>query len=184
MTFAEAVREILLDACAAPERPTPGNLAERISRQAEKYLDRVRFDPAQYVRHPVLIWDDWEVMIIGWEAGQVTPVHDHRGVLGGMAMLSGSLLEERFTTSGLAPKLVDSRVRPEGDLCDIGPTTLHRLVAPGGPGGGADTTCDSGSDAQPAKNPITNIESGSIDVAPSRFQPLVQNHSGSGCVAF
>lgn len=128
MTFAEAVREILLEASGAPERPTPGNLAERISRQAEKYLDRVRFDSAQYVRHPVLLWDDWEVMIIGWQSGQVTPVHDHRGVLGGMAMLSGSLLEERFTTPDRAPELVDSRVRPEGDLCDIGPTTLHRLI--------------------------------------------------------
>jgi cysteine dioxygenase len=128
MTFAEAVREILVEASAAPERPTPGNLVERISRQAERYLDRVHFNPAQYVRHPVLLWDDWEVMIIGWEAGQVTPVHDHRGVLGGMAMLSGSLLEERFTTPGLVPQLADSRVRPEGDLCDIGPTTLHRLV--------------------------------------------------------
>ena len=128
MTFAEAVREILMESSKAPERPTPGNLAERISRHAEKYLDRVRFDPAQYVRHPVLLWDDWEVMIIGWESGQATPVHDHRGVLGGMAMLSGSLLEERFTTPGLVPELADSRVRPEGDLCDIGPTTLHRLI--------------------------------------------------------
>ena len=71
MTFADAVREILVEASAAPERPTPGSLAERISRQAERYLDRVRFDPAQYVRHPVLLWDDWEVMIIGWEAGQL-----------------------------------------------------------------------------------------------------------------
>ena len=128
MTFAEAVREILAGAAAEPQRPTPGNLAERISRQAEKYLDRVRFDPATYIRHPVLLWDDWEVMIIGWESGQVTPVHDHRGVLGGMAILSGSLLEERFTTPAGVPALVDSRVRPEGDLSDIGPTALHRLI--------------------------------------------------------
>jgi cysteine dioxygenase len=128
MTFAEAVREILADASKTPERPTPGSLCERISREAERYLDRVRFDPAQYVRHPVLLWDDWEVMIIGWESGQVTPVHDHRGVMGGMAMLSGSLLEERFTTPNLVPSLADSRVRPEGDLCDIGPTNLHRLI--------------------------------------------------------
>src|SRR5450759_3323627 len=104
MTFAEAVREILVEASTAPERPTPGNLAERISRQAEKYLDRVRFDPAQYVRHPVLLWDDWEVMVIGWEAGQVTPVHYHGGVIGGRAMLSGSLDEERVTTPGVVPK--------------------------------------------------------------------------------
>ena len=86
------------------------------------------FDPVQYMRHPILLRDDWEVMIIGWEAGQVTPIHDHRGVLGGMVMLSGSLLEERFMTPGLALASSDTRVRPEGDLCDIGPTTLHRLI--------------------------------------------------------
>jgi hypothetical protein len=128
MTFADAVREILAEASKAPERPTPGSLAERISREAERYLGRVRFDPAHYVRHPVLLWDDWEVMIIGWESGQATPVHDHRGVLGGMATLSGSLLEERFTTPDSVPLLVDSRVRPEGDLCETGATVLHRLI--------------------------------------------------------
>jgi predicted metal-dependent enzyme (double-stranded beta helix superfamily) len=127
MTFAEAVREILADASKAPERPTPGSLCERITREAEKYLDRVRFHPMQYIRHPVLLWDDWEVMIIGWKSGQVTPIHDHRGVMGGMAVLSGALAEERFATPEGRPRLADDRVRPEGDLSDIGPTVLHRL---------------------------------------------------------
>ena len=128
MTFAEAVREILQEAGGAEERPTPSCLVERISREAERYLDRVRFDPAQYVRHPVLFWEDWEIMMIGWESGQITPIHDHRGVLGGMAILSGSVVEERFTTPGRVPELADSRVRPEGDLSDTGPTVLHRLI--------------------------------------------------------
>src|SRR5438445_791970 len=98
MTFAEAVKEILQDCSRSPERPTPGLLAATLAREAERYLDRVRFDPAQYVRHPVLLQDDWEIMIIGWEAGQITPIHDHRGAMGGMAVLTGSLLEERFAT--------------------------------------------------------------------------------------
>ena len=128
MTFAGAVREVLEDASRSPERPTPASLVQRISSQAARYLDRVRFDPAQYVRHPVLFWNDWEIMIIGWESGQATPIHDHRGVLGGMAILSGSLAEERFTTPALVPELTDSRVRPEGDLSETGPTVLHRLI--------------------------------------------------------
>jgi len=128
MNFADAVREILVEAASAPERPTPGLLAERVGRKAERYLDRVRFDPSHYVRHKVLFWEDWEVMLIGWEAGQVTPIHDHRGVLGGMAILSGFLEEERFTTPRLVPELADSRVRPEGDLSETGPTVLHRLI--------------------------------------------------------
>jgi cysteine dioxygenase len=127
MNFAEAVREILVEACAGPERPTPGSLAGQVAREAERHLDRVRFSAHQYMRHPVLLWDDWEIMLIAWESGQITPIHDHRGVMGGMAMLSGSLAEERFTTPADRPQLADDRVRPEGDLSEIGPTVLHRL---------------------------------------------------------
>jgi hypothetical protein len=128
MTFAEAVRELLVEAAIGPERPTPGSLAQTVARQAGRYLDRVRFDPTRYVRHPVLFFEDWEVMIIGWESGQATPIHDHRGVLGGMVVLTGSLVEERFTTPAGKPELVDSRLRPEGDLCETGPSVLHRLI--------------------------------------------------------
>jgi cysteine dioxygenase len=128
MHFADAVREILHEACAASERPTPGSIVGRLARETERHLDRVRFSPHQYMRHPILLWDDWEIMLIGWESGQVTPIHDHRGVMGSMAVLSGSLGEERFTTSGDIPRLADDRVRPEGDLSEIGPTVLHRLA--------------------------------------------------------
>jgi predicted metal-dependent enzyme (double-stranded beta helix superfamily) len=80
------------------------------------------------MRHPILLWEDWEVMLIAWSSGQVTPIHDHRGVMGGMVVVSGTLAEERFTTPGDRPELVDNRARPEGDLSDIGPTVLHRLA--------------------------------------------------------
>jgi predicted metal-dependent enzyme (double-stranded beta helix superfamily) len=128
MNLSEIVREILSERSIAPERPTPASLARYLLPEADRYLDRVRFDTAHYVRHPVLLWDDWEVMVIGWEAGQITPIHDHRGVLGGMAILSGTVVEERFTVPKDLPELVDSRVRPEGDLSDTGPTILHRLI--------------------------------------------------------
>ena len=127
MKFSDAVREILEDAARAVDRPTPASLIGPLRAAAERYLEHVRYDPAQYVRHPVLFHDDWEVMVIGWSSGQVTPIHDHRGVMGGMAVLCGSLLEERFSTPEKVPSLVDSRTRPEGDLCHIGPTVLHRL---------------------------------------------------------
>jgi cysteine dioxygenase len=127
VTFAEAVKEVVLEAAARPERPTPGGLCERLVRETERYLDRVQFSRERYVRHPILLWDDWEVMLIAWESGQVTPIHDHRGVMGGMAVLSGTLAEERFSTPHEVPELYDNRQRPEGDLSDIGPTVLHRL---------------------------------------------------------
>ncbi len=128
MTFAEAVREVILEASNAAERPTPGSLCGHVARETERYLDRILFARDRYLRHPILLWEDWEVMLIAWESGQVTPIHDHRGVMGGMAVLSGTLAEERFTTPHQRPELSDNRQRPEGDLSDIGPTTLHRLA--------------------------------------------------------
>jgi cysteine dioxygenase len=128
MALADTCRDFLIQAAKAPDRPTPFSLVENLAAEAERYLDRIRFDPAQYVRHAILLWEDWEVMLIAWQQGQITPIHDHRGVLGGMAVLSGALVEERFTTPGDKPSLVDSRVRPEGDLCDTGPAVLHRLI--------------------------------------------------------
>ena len=37
--------------------------------ETERYLDRVQFRPERYMRHPILLWDDWEVMLIAWESG-------------------------------------------------------------------------------------------------------------------
>ncbi|MEX0880764.1 MAG: hypothetical protein WD451_13675, partial [Thermoanaerobaculia bacterium] len=79
MTFADAVREVVRDASGQPERPTPGSLCSRVARETERFLDRVQFAADRYVRHPILLWDDWEVMLIAWQSGQITPIHDHRG---------------------------------------------------------------------------------------------------------
>ncbi len=111
-----------------PQRLTPGRLCEKVALETERYLDRVQFSSERYVRHPILLWDDWEIMLIAWQSGQMTPIHDHRGVMGGMLILSGTLAEERFTTPNDRPELSDNRARPEGDLSDIGPSALHRLA--------------------------------------------------------
>jgi cysteine dioxygenase len=128
VTFAEAVKEVIRDACSQPERPTPERLCERVARETERHLDRVQFSPERYMRHPILLWGDWEVMLIAWQSGQITPIHDHRGVLGGMVILSGALVEERFSTPTGRPEISDNRKRPVGDLSDIGPAVLHRLT--------------------------------------------------------
>jgi len=131
MNFAETVKEVIRDESAKPERITPGVLCQKVALEMERHLDRVLFSTERYMRHPILLWDDWEVMLIAWSSGQITPIHDHRGVMGGMAVLSGTLMEERFTTPNNLPDLVDHRARPEGDLSDIGPTVLHRLAPKG-----------------------------------------------------
>ena len=129
MNFAESVREVIREATTLPERITPGLLCQKVALETERYLDRVQFSADRYMRHPILLWEDWEVMLIAWSSGQLTPIHDHRGIMGGMVVLSGTLAEERFTTPNNRPELCDNRARPEGDLSDIGPTVLHRLTS-------------------------------------------------------
>lgn len=128
MNFSETVKEVIQDLSNRAERPTPALLCRRVASEIERHLDRVRFSNERYMRHPILLWDEWEVMLIAWQSGQITPIHDHRGVMGGMVVLSGSLAEERFGTPQNKPELFDNRTRPEGDLSDIGPTVLHRLA--------------------------------------------------------
>ncbi len=128
MNFAETIKEVIQERSTDPARLTPGVLCEKIARETERHLDRVVFSTERYMRHPILLWEDWEVMLIAWSSGQITPIHDHRGVMGGMLVLSGTLAEERFTTPSDRPELVDDRARSEGDLSDIGPTVLHRLA--------------------------------------------------------
>ncbi len=128
MTFAETVQDVIREASVEPERLTPAALCRKVALETERFLDRIRFSTERYMRHPILLWEDWEVMLIAWSSGQVTPIHDHRGVMGGMAMLSGTLVEERFTTPNGRPELADDRSRPEGDFSEIGPTVLHRLT--------------------------------------------------------
>lgn len=132
MNLAGIVKDVIREASVEPERLTAAALCRKVALETERFLDRVRFSTERYMRHPILLWEDWEVMLIAWSSGQITPIHDHRGVMGGMVMLSGTLVEERFTTPNGRPELADDRARPEGDLSDIGPTVLHRLTTRSG----------------------------------------------------
>jgi hypothetical protein len=123
----DRIRELLGDLGSRPERPTPTSVLRPLAREVEPFLGLARFDASRYMRHPIYLREGWEVMVIAWEPGQKTPIHDHRGVLGSMAVFSGSLMEERFETPEGRPNLIDRSVRPSGDLCEIGPTILHRL---------------------------------------------------------
>jgi len=127
MKLQNRIRELLDEIRLRPERPTPFSVLEPIAREVDSLIEVVRYDSARYMRHPIYLAEDWEIMLIAWDSGQRTPIHDHRGVLGSMAVFSGTLVEERFQTPHGTPDLLERADRPTGDLCDIGPTVLHRL---------------------------------------------------------
>jgi cysteine dioxygenase len=132
MMLSARVHEVLEDLCRTPDRPTPESVLAPVASVVEKYLGSARFDQTFYMRHPIYLGEDWEVMVIAWDAGQRTPIHDHRGVMGSMLVYSGTLMEERFETPEGCPKLLESSRRPAGDACTTSPTLLHRLFPANG----------------------------------------------------
>lgn len=128
MKLQNRIEELLSDLHAKPSpRPVPETVLEPIARLVEPSLDSVQFSASRYMRHPIYLTPEWEVMIIAWEMGQKTPIHDHRGVWGSMLVFSGGLIEEVFDTPGGKPDLVERGERASGSSCLTSPTLLHRL---------------------------------------------------------
>ncbi|HWC65200.1 MAG TPA: cysteine dioxygenase family protein [Thermoanaerobaculia bacterium] len=127
MNLGQRIQGLLAELGMRTERPTPGSVVLPVAREVESCLDRVRYSGEHYVRHPVYLAPDWEVMLIAWESGQKTPIHDHRGVMGSMLVMSGGLVEECFETPSERPELLERADRACGDTCLTSPTLLHRL---------------------------------------------------------
>ena len=127
MNLPGRIQEVLADLGRRTERPTPGSVLLPVAREVEACLDRVRYSGDRYMRHPVYLAPDWEVMLIAWESGQKTPIHDHRGVMGSMLVMAGGLVEECFETPDERPSLLERADRASGSTCLTSPTLLHRL---------------------------------------------------------
>ena len=68
----------------------------------ESWRPYVTFRDDTYSRN--LIWrtSTFELLLLGWEAGQESPIHDHAGQQCWMAVLDGELEEVHFTEGDLA----------------------------------------------------------------------------------
>jgi cysteine dioxygenase len=61
--------------------------------EVEKYC---HFDPDQYTRNLIVRTDAFELIILCWEPGQTTPIHDHGSSDGWVHCLQGQIEEVRF----------------------------------------------------------------------------------------
>ena len=57
---------------------------------------RAQFDPSVYTRNLVHRSERFELLILCWSAGQVSPIHDHAGEQCWMAVLAGQIEEQQF----------------------------------------------------------------------------------------
>ena len=59
----------------------------------EKYC---HFSPHHYTRNLIVRTDRFELLVLCWEPGQITPIHDHAGSDGWVYCLQGEIEEVRF----------------------------------------------------------------------------------------
>lgn len=106
MSSHPALRALTVD-IPDPHHTVPaGELAGLTARLAATpglWRSLVRHDPAERWYERLLLTDHLEIWLIGWAPGQGTPPHDHGDAAGAMAVAEGSLLEEVFERTSLAP---------------------------------------------------------------------------------
>ena len=130
-----------IDAVLAAARPSLESLAPWIA-----------FDAARYTRTRLHRSDSFELLLLCWERGQATPVHDHDGQAGWFTVLEGELGVQEYDREGGPADLRSLAAReetPEGGLRlhqggryvvgagrsvaeAEGPETIHRVGPVGG----------------------------------------------------
>ena len=137
----DPIRELLQDLVREFERDERGGRVSRIlSDYASKHDDWRRFslfDPSIYTRNLVGRNEHFEMLILCWNVGQQSPIHNHAGQNCWMAVLEGKVEETLFTPSGgerLGPLVQGpSRVYVPGRVGFINDdVALHRVRPPAG----------------------------------------------------
>ena len=111
-------------------RSDPGNILKNLVRDhGASFHRRARFrDGAEYNRELVHTAPGFEVWLLSWLPGQITPIHDHGGVVTATTVLSGAILEERFErTSGPLVRQTWTTRRAAGDFDRLDPAAIHRV---------------------------------------------------------
>lgn len=63
----------------------------------EEFREYEFWDPDQYTRNSIMQSGSYELLLMCWESGQNTPIHNHGGEECWIYMLSGQLHEEIYT---------------------------------------------------------------------------------------
>jgi hypothetical protein len=140
----------LREACEPSPRP---ELVEELLAAWRPSLDSltpfVAFDPLRYARRRVFRNDAFELILMCWDRGQATPVHDHDGQSGWITVLEGRLAiqeyerlggpadlreitSEKPTPPGLLPLKVGRRVTVAAGASvaeAAAPESIHRVGA-------------------------------------------------------
>ncbi len=120
--------QALVSAYLAGHRPRRADLAPH-----------VRFDPQRYARQRLYRDQDFEVLLLCWEPGQYTRIHEHGGQHGWVTVVEGRLrlqefLPEARPAAGVPVRLragaVDEAGPGETRVETVTPDSVHRVGSP------------------------------------------------------
>ena len=79
-----------------PKGPRIANLLAQYSTRHEDWRAWAMFDPECYTRNLVHQEEQFELLLLCWQAGQKSPIHNHQGQRCWMAVLEGEVTETLF----------------------------------------------------------------------------------------
>jgi Cysteine dioxygenase type I len=119
-----------------PDRGSPSRLGmvqlvdivRSVAAAPELWRPRVRHQIDRRNYEHLVVAADHEVLLICWDVGQMTLLHDHGSSVGAFMVVEGSLLED-FGRAG-SSSLRQRRI-PRGRTRSFGPGYVHNLTNPG-----------------------------------------------------
>jgi cysteine dioxygenase len=123
----------LREACAGPVRPEAVEAVLETWRPSLASLEPwVSFRPDRYVRQRLHRSAAFELLLLCWDRGQATPIHDHDGQAGWFAVLEGSLGVQEYDRRGGPADLRDLRANEETAPGSLALTPSSRFVVRAG----------------------------------------------------
>ena len=112
-------------------------LLARYSAEQGDWRDYMRFRDECYARNLVSASELFELLVICWQPGQVSPIHDHQGQRCWMAVLDGGMRETQFQAVGRGPlRAGRTSVFERGQVAFIQDEIALHEIAPAGVGAG------------------------------------------------
>jgi cysteine dioxygenase len=75
---------------------TMQDILERLVVLPEELQGHTLFSDKRYARNLIYKTGEFEIMVMCWNSGQRSSIHDHAGSLGGLKILHGTLTESQF----------------------------------------------------------------------------------------
>jgi cysteine dioxygenase len=111
---------------------------QRAASAFAKYRPQLPTIPYAYTRTRLIERPHFEIVVMQWAAGSVSPIHDHGASRCWVLMLGGTLDVENFErdldneTDGVSMRQTGTLTLKADDIdCRSGPTELHRVVNSG-----------------------------------------------------